>query len=431
MRVRADVMLDDGVSNAPKRVGAVSDDGRTIAFQYAPEYRASGGVSISPVLMPLSPSVFVFPELRGVEAFHGLPGVLADALPDRFGTRLMNAYFRQTGKDPGELSAVQRLLYIGRRAMGALTFSPPEGGDAEGAREPLTLALLREQARAAIEGRTTVVLREIQAAASSAGGARAKALVAWNRETGTLAFGDKPLEPGFDHWLLKFDGVGTDGGPQVWCRLEYAYARMAQAAGITTPEVALIEDGDLRHFASKRFDRDGNRRHHMTSLAGLEHLDFNVPAIAGYEVAFDVCNALDLGAPDRDELYRRMVFNVVARNQDDHPKNLAFLMDVGSGTWSLSPGYDLTYARGAGYTRTHQMTVNGKAEGITGEDLRAVAKACSVRNAGRIVDEVISAVANWPEHAAAAGVDEEMMIKCREDHQLDVGLAVPRGRVGP
>jgi serine/threonine-protein kinase HipA len=425
-RVRADVVLMDGSPDGIP-VGAVAEQGGRIAFQYRPEFVASGVGSISPIMMPLSSRVYEFPSLQRTEAFGGLPGVLADSLPDRFGTRIMEAYFRAKGIAPGALSPVQRLLYVGQRAMGALAFSPPfdQSGDSDVVL-PLTLGLLRDQARRAIRGDVATGLREIMAAASSAGGMRAKALIAWNRETNEVDYGSTTSPPGFEAWLLKFDGVGADGEPEPWCRMEYAYTRMGAACGIEVPEVELIREGEFCHFATRRFDRGPNgERIHMASLCGLQHADFNLPGAFGYELMFDTCHALQLGAGTIEEAYRRMVFNVLSRNQDDHTKNSAFTSRLGQDgalKWDLSPAYDLTYANGAGWTRVHQMTICGKAEGIERSDLLTVAERYGVRRAEQIIDEVAAVVSSWRDFADEAGVPEEWIERCAADHRLHLAV---------
>jgi serine/threonine-protein kinase HipA len=428
MRVRADVVLESA-PGVTRRVGAVAESGGRVAFQYHPEFLAQEGASISPILMPLARRVYEFPSLRRSEAFHGLPGVLADSLPDRFGTRVMDAYFRARGQHPDALSAVQRLLYVGARGMGALSYAPSEAIDGNGAIDlPLTLGLLRDQARRAIRGEAGDALREIMAAASSAGGMRAKALVAWNRAANEIDYSAVLPQAGFEPWLIKFDGVGEDGAPQPWCRTEFAYMRLAEQAGIEVPEVALIEDGPYRHFAARRFDRtDAGHRIHMASLCGLQHVDYNLPAAVGYELLCDTCHALHLGAPAIEEVYRRMVFNVVARNQDDHTKNFCFLMDPETFEWYLSPGFDLTYANGNGWTRTHQMTVSGKASGIERDDLLQVARRYGVRRGAQIIDEVVDAMHGWPDEAGNAGLDDAWIERIRADQRLDLGVTQAAG----
>lgn len=420
-RIRADVFLSAGDAE-PVRVGAVADDGRSIRFAYALDY---AGPSISPIFLPRQPAparAFVFPELRGISAFQGLPGVLADSLPDRFGTRLMNAYFQQTGVRVDDLSPVRRLLYIGDRAMGALTFAPADGLPAKALEENVTLALLRDQARRAIQGQLDQALSEIRMAASSAGGMRAKALINWDRETNEVGFGSAPASAGHEPWLVKFDGVGEDADPQPWCRLEYAYTQMAAEAGIEIADVTLIADGELRHFAAKRFDREGAHRIHVASLAGLQHVDFNVPGACGYELACQTCLELSLGAPEIEEMYRRMLFNVIACNQDDHPKQIEFLMDPSSGLWRLAPAYDLTYAHGAGYTRTHQMSVRGRVEGITRDDLLAVGRQFGVRRPEQQIDHVAQAVARWPAFAREVDLPTHWVDACQKDHRLKLAI---------
>ena len=262
---------------------------------------------------------------------------------------------------------------------------------------------------------------------TSAGGARAKALVAWNRETGEVRSGQLDAPPGFSHWLLKFDGVSGNrdkelADPTRYGLIEYAYHHMAVAADITMTECRLLEEGGRRHFMTRRFDRDAaGHRLHMQSLAALAHLDFNQARAHSYEQAFYVLARLGLAKTEAEELFRRMVFNVVARNQDDHVKNIAFLMDP-QGRWSLAPAYDVIWAynpRGA-WTGAHQMTLNGKADDFVFDDLEAVARTAALRRgrARAILDEVIAAVRGWPAHATAAGVAGERIEAIGATHRL-------------
>lgn len=394
-------------------VGAIAEVGGQRLFEYAPEYLRAGGPSISPVHLPAEQGVFSFPHLMRVDAFKGLPGVFADSLPDRFGDRLQKIFFARHGIRPEQLSPVQQLLYVGERGMGALTFEPAASREAP-YQLPLELAQLRAQAKAAIEGETGQVLTEIMEAGSSAGGMRAKVLVGWNRTDNAMVANMPELPPGYEPWLIKLDGVDNDGKPGIFGRLEYAYHLMAKAAGIAMSTSVLIRENGANHFATRRFDREDGRRLHYHSLAGLQHVDFNTPLEASYDLYFASARLLGLGADQLAEAYRRMVFNVVCRNQDDHPKNLGFLMQP-DGQWSLAPAFDLTWAHGSGYTARHQMQVNGKAEGLDRSDLLVVGEEQGIRQAESIVDEVIEAAARWPEFAANAGLPNEWEDRVAQD----------------
>lgn len=399
-------------------VGAVAEDrqGRLV-FEYDEEFRRSG-LEISPVHLPLSlRGPRDFPALRRSPAFAGLPGVLADALPDAFGNAVIRRYFEERGTPDAALSPVQKLLYIGSRAMGALEFQPAIDDATRGPEtEALEVARLVEQARRVIEGDTSVVVREMMQVGGSAGGARAKALVLWDREQNRARSAFAPREPGEEHWMIKFDGVteGTGGHavredtrPGPFGRIEYAYSRMARAAGLDLPESHLLHDREFAHFMSRRFDRDGDARIHMHSLGGLQHVDYNERGTFSYEEYFRTLRFLGLPQPAMNEAYRRMVFNLAAINQDDHVKNLAFLMDS-DGQWRLSPAFDVTFAKGNEWTRTHQMTLAGKDDAFTREDLlRAGGQFDVPRDGAGIIDEVDAALDEWDAEARAVEVPKE------------------------
>lgn len=398
-------------------LGAVAEEGNgRISFQYAPDFAATA-IEPSPLRLPTSETgALSFPELQRLEAFNGLPGLLADALPDTFGNAIIKQYFERKGQPDAAFSPVQRLLYIGRRAMGALEFSPPLLSDvSERSGEALELAQLVLESRQVIAGKLDTALPEIISVGASAGGMRAKAIVLWNPRTDRLKSAFAPREPGDEDWLIKFDGVGEFGNPnpasQPYPRIEAAYTEMASYAGIVVPETRLIELGGLTHFAIRRFDRTATgEKIHMHSLGGLLHADYNAPGTSSYEQAFRAMLDLGLDSSALNQWFRRMVFNVAGRNQDDHVKNVSFLMDR-SGTWSLAPAYDLTFAVGRGYTRLHQMTIADKVEGITRDDLLSVAATYGVPRAEAAFDEVVQAVEGWPQFAAKCNVPGDVTAK--------------------
>jgi serine/threonine-protein kinase HipA len=391
-------------------VGAVAEapDGR-VTFEYEPAF-ARTGLEISPVLLPLARrGPVAFPELTRAEAFLGLPGVLADALPDRFGNAVIAKYFADRGRPDAALSPVQKLLYVGNRAMGALTFHPPERVR-RAEEEPLAIAELVRQARVVIEGRADVAIPELLRVGASAGGARPKALILWNPASGVVRSGFARPQAGDEPWIVKFDGVGDLGAPdrtpRPYNRIEYAYTRLARDSGIEMAEARLIEQDAFGHLLVRRFDREGARRLHLHSLGGMHHVDYNLPGAFSYEQFLRTILTLGLGYTALEEAYRRAVFNVVAVNQDDHVKNISFLMDE-TGRWRLAPAYDLTYARGHGFTRLHQMSLNGKRDAFVRQDLLALGAFAGIKGDGAdIVDRVIAAMANWPRHAAEARVPE-------------------------
>ncbi len=407
-----------------KTIGAVSlADGETVAeFQYDPAFAASG-IEVSPLTMPLATRVYRFPELAP-NTFYGLPGMLADSLPDRFGHALVDAWLASQGRTPDSFNAVERLCYTGARGMGALEFRPARGPAARQASR-VDIDRLVELASEILTHRNALdvsfagdekkaALTEILRVGTSAGGARAKAVIAWNPETNEVRSGQVAAGKGFQYWILKFDGVSGNRDkeledPQGYGVIEYAYARMAQDAGIEMSECRLFEESGRRHFMSRRFDRtDDGDKLHMQSLCGLAHFDYNLAGAYSYEQALLAMRRLDLPMQGIEEQFRRMVFNVVARNQDDHVKNIAFLMDK-SGRWSLSPAFDVTYSYNpAGqWTAAHQMTINGRNDGFTIDDFRACAKAASMKRgrAETIVEEVRHVVSRWKYYADAAGVD--------------------------
>jgi serine/threonine-protein kinase HipA len=402
------------------QVGAVAEteDGQ-ITFEYDPAFRRRG-LEISPLRLPGSlEGPVTFPELGRLPAFEGLPGVLADALPDRFGNAVIAKYFADRGRPADAMRPVQKLLYIGDRAMGALEFRPAIKVKRAAERESLEIAELVEQARVVVEGRPEASIPEMLRVGASAGGARPKALILWNRAGNVVRSGFAAPHAGDEHWIIKFDGVGEVGAPDAtpkpFNRIEFAYARMAGDAGITMSETHLLEERGHGHLLVKRFDRLEGGKLHLHSLGGLHHVDFNLPGEFSYEQFLRTILTLGLDYPTMEEAYRRAVFNVVAVNQDDHVKNISFLMDE-QGTWRLAPAYDLTYARGAGYTRYHQMSLNGKRDGFTRADLLALGGMMGIKGDGEgVVDEVIAAMEHWDLYADEAKVpaDRRQAIRWR------------------
>jgi serine/threonine-protein kinase HipA len=380
------------------------------------------GLDLSPLWMPVDDALrgnarFEFRTLPA-RTFRGLPGMLADALPDRFGNRVIDAWLARQGRDPDDFSPVERLCYTGRRAIGALEFSPVINEQIEES-VPVEVGELVELAQAVVDERTnldtsfygdpTEAMLDIIRVGTSAGGGRPKAVIAINDATGEVRTGQVDAPDGFAHWILKFDGVTdrTLGDPAGYGRIEYAYHEMALAAGIGMTECRLFEERGRAHFMTRRFDRPAaGGRIHQQSLCAIAHFDFNAPGSYSYEQAFQVIRRLRLPYEDTEQQYRRMVFNVAARNQDDHTKNIAFLMDR-DGHWRLSPAFDVIYAYNPGgeWTSRHQMSVAGKRDGITRDDLLAVGREMSVKHAAVIIDEVGEAVSRWAGFAADAGVD--------------------------
>ena len=421
------------------RIGAVAltDSNGVASFEYEPSFLASG-IQLAPLMMALAARVYSFPELQR-RTFRGLPGLLADSLPDRFGNNLINAWLARQGRTPESFDAVERLCYSGQRGMGALEFKPVQGPSAQtsGAIQIAELVALASEILSQQQGLATSfqgpereeALQTILRVGTSAGGARAKALIVWNASTGEVRSGQLEAPPGFSHWLLKFDGVSGNKDreledPQGYGLIELAYSRMARAAGITMTDCRLLEENGRQHFMTRRFDRDdaGNKLH-MQSLGALAHFDYNEPGSYSYEQAFLVMRQLQLPMQALEEQYRRMVFNLIARNQDDHVKNIAFLMDR-DGQWSLSPAFDITWSfNPAGdWTATHQMSVNGKRDQFTRADLLAVGRSAQLKRgrAEAIAEEVIAAVRDWPLYAAEANVREESCSQIQASHRLNL-----------
>jgi len=421
-------------------IGAVSVEGagEVAAFEYTPAFRQSG-IEVAPLMMPLDAQIYSFPQLAR-ESFHGLPGMLADALPDKFGNAVIDAWLASQGRLPQEIDAVERLCYTGSRGIGALEFKPTRGPQAR-VSTPVKVDSLVALASEVLASRSGLrasfadpqrehALREILRVGASAGGARAKAVIAWNPTTNEVRSGQVKAPSGFEYWLMKFDGVSNNtdrdlADPNGFGAIEYAYSLMAKAAGIEMSECRLFEEGGRRHFMTKRFDRlENGDKLHMQSLAALAHLDFNDPAAHSYEQALAVIRRLELSMDAVEEQFRRMVFNVVARNQDDHVKNIAFLMDK-RGQWSLAPAFDVMYAYNpsGAWTARHQMSLAGKRDGFTLDDLKAVAATASMKRgrAEKIAREVASAIARWREFAAEAGVAERQVEMIAAVHRVGVG----------
>ena len=400
---------------------AIMDGSDIVLFEYDPSFIKSG-IEVAPLVMPLAKQVYSFPFLAQ-QSFHGLPGLLADSLPDKFGNTLINTWLAAQGRSPESFNAVERLCYTGTRGMGALEFLPAIGPKAKKASHIQIGQLVdfvseilsqRNGLQASFsETKRETALKEILRVGTSAGGARAKAIIAWNPETNEVRSGQVAADPGFEHWLLKFDGVSSNKDkeledPKGYGAIEYAYYLMATDAGITMSKCRLLEEDGRRHFMTRRFDRlpDGDKLH-MQSLGALAHFDYNMAGAYSYEQTLMTIRQLGLPMSSTEEMFRRMVFNIVARNQDDHVKNIAFLMDK-SGTWSLAPAFDVAYSyQPSGlWTSSHQMSMNGKRDNFTIEDFRACAKSASMKRgrAETVLNDVCKIVKNWPEYAVQSGV---------------------------
>jgi len=420
-------------------IGAVSVDGPggAATFEYTPAFQRSG-IEIAPLMMPLGSAIYRFTELP-LGSFHGAPGLLADSLPDKFGNAVIDAWLATQGRLPSEIDVVERLCYTGTRGMGALEFKPALGPQ-DRTSKPVKIDALVQLASDVLRGREALrasfhdahketALHEILRVGASAGGARAKAVIAWNPTTNEVRSGQVAAPPGFEYWLLKFDGVSNNTDhdialPLGFGAIEFAYSLMAKAAGITMSECRLFEENGRRHFMTRRFDRRANgEKLHMQSLGALAHFDFNAAGAHSYEQAFVVMRRLGLSMDEIEEQFRRMVFNVVARNQDDHVKNIAFLMDK-EGRWSLSPAFDVNYAYNPSgdWTSRHQMSIAGKRDGFSFDDLKTVAASASMKRgrAGTITREVVDAVQRWPEFASRAGAAPKQIDAIGAAHRVEL-----------
>jgi serine/threonine-protein kinase HipA len=422
-----------------RTIGAVSlaDGEKTALFEFDPAF-VNSGIEVAPIMMPLSSRIYSFPQLPQT-TFHGLPGLLADSLPDRFGNLLIDAWLASQGRPSHSFNAVERLCYTGRRGMGALEYAPVTGPRARHANR-IAIDKLVELASQVLSQRQGLqytlsdaergeALSDILRVGTSAGGARAKAVIAWNPATDEVRSGQVAAGEGFEYWLLKFDGVSGNRDkeledPRGYGAVEYAYYLMARACGIDINDSRLFEEGGRRHFMTKRFDRlQGGEKLHMQSLCAMAHYDFNSAGAYSYEQALMVIRQLGLPMQAVEQQFRRMAFNIIGRNQDDHVKNIAFLMDR-SGAWSLSPAFDMTYSYNPDglWTATHQMSLNGKREGFTLDDFKACARSASMKRgrAETIVAEVLNAMMSWREFAEQAGVSELMQRQIQDRLRLNL-----------
>lgn len=425
------------------RVGAAGFDTRSGigAFEYAQSFVESG-IELSPITMPLADRVYSFPEL-GQASFRGLPGLLADSLPDDFGNSILNEWAARQGMSPAELSPLDRLQYIGKRGVGAVEFAPAKKLKGLNVSRQLQLDRLVKITQEVLDSRAGFAVdlggggREdrdamvaLLSVGTSAGGARPKAVVAFNEDFTRVRSGQVDAPEGFTHYLLKFDGVSehrTDresfGDPLGYGAMEYVYYLMATACGITMMPCKLLPEGNRRHFVTRRFDRKGNEKIHVQTLNGLAHVDYRKPGSFSYAELFGIARQLRLSASAAEQLFRRMVFNIVARNHDDHSKNFSFML-IG-GNWQLAPAYDVAYSYKPGnkWINSHWMTMNGKRDGFSREDFHAMGKLSplfSRSRIDRIIDETLDHVAEWRKLAIEHGVPAALVETV--DSNLRLGL---------
>ena len=415
------------------RIGYVTQETTTSPAKFIYDEKfARSGIQISPITMPLSLNEYVFPNLSE-RTFKGLPGLLSDSLPDKFGTTLIDEYLARQGRTSESFSSVERLCYIGNRGMGALEFIPQIG--IEPSDQSINIDDLSKLADEILSAKKRMVITADERAVgqlikigTSAGGARAKALIAWNEETGEIRSGQIEAGNGFGYWLLKFGTVennkdkDTESDPVEYPNIEYAYSLMAKDAGIDMTECRLIKSKEGVHFATKRFDREENsgKKIHMLSLGGLAHFDFNDPGAHGYEEVISIFKKLNLSHKDTEQLFKRMIFNEVAKNYDDHVKNISFLMDR-TGTWRLAPAYDMTFSYNPAsiWTASHQMKINGKRDNLEITDLVAAGKnmGLSDKTIESAMQSIIATVRKWPEYAEVVKLDEVTMNSIKMFHK--------------
>jgi serine/threonine-protein kinase HipA len=420
-------------------IGAVTwlEDREIGVFQYAPDFLHSG-IQLAPIMMPLGEFPYEFPALAR-NTFKGLPGLVADSLPDKYGNAIIDAWLASQGRTAASFHPVERLCYVGSRGMGALEYQPATLGPPTSKRA-VEVASLVDLANQILDERGKFggvfsgdddreAINDILRVGTSAGGARAKAILAWNKETNEFRSGQVEAGAGFEYWIMKFDGITSSSDTEVatpkgYGKIEYAYHLMAVEAGIEMTTCRLHHEGGRSHFMAKRFDRSANgRKLHMQSLGAIAHYDYRQPASYSYEQAIQVIRRMGLSRKDMDQQVQRAIFNVVGRNCDDHVKNIAFIMNR-RGEWRLSPAFDISYAWNPSgeWTSQHQMSLNGKRDRFEHEDLLALAKAGDIKKARaeQMIQRVIKAVRRWPDFAGKVGVNDEQVKKIQDSHRTSL-----------
>ncbi len=423
-------------------VGALAYDEETriSRFEYAPQWLATG-TEIAPLHMPRSTKIYQFNDLNP-QTYRGLPAVFSDTLPDDFGNSVINAWLIRNGRDANSLNAIERLLYSGNRGMGALEFQPAIR-DSSPLNQQIELESLVAMAQQILDQRADLrqsvdlqqendeAMSALFQVGTSAGGARAKALVAVNQQRTEIRSGQVDAPEGFEHFLLKFDGVEEHkinsevfGDPQGFGRMEYAYYLMARDCDINISPSELLIDGQRAHFMTRRFDREGNRKLHYASFCAMDHADYKRPGSYSYEQLLAVARRLRLPRQDAVEIFRRMVFNVIARNHDDHSKNIGFVLDSMQGSWRLAPAFDLAYSykKDSPWVNAHQMSLNGKRDGFSRADLLAVAALIGnfKQQARQIIDQVQEVVSRWPDYANTAGVFDSLATEIKRNQRIEI-----------
>ncbi|MFT5070732.1 MAG: serine/threonine-protein kinase HipA [Chitinophagales bacterium] len=416
-------------------VGAVAwDEEQGLAsFEYEPQFK-SNNIDLAPIKMPIhsNQGIFSFPELRSsknseYDTFKGLPGLLADVLPDKYGNQLINIWLAQNGRPENSMNPIEQLCFIGTRGMGALEFEPTQLKSAKKS-FPVEINNLVDIAQRILNKRASFethlnedeqqAVMEILKIGTSAGGARPKAIIAYNKKTGQIRSGQTNSPKGFEHWLIKLDGVSDAqfGESKGYGRIEMAYYNMAKDCGVNMMESELLKENGRAHFMTKRFDREkGSIKHHIQTFCAIQHYDFNEVRSYSYEQLFQTMRLLRLPYPDAEQMYRRMVFNVIARNCDDHTKNFAFRLKEG-GEWELSPAYDIchAYRPDSIWVSQHALSINGKRKGIEKEDLINFAKAMNIKKSANIIAEINTTVQNWNTYADGVKVNKKQRDSIKE-----------------
>jgi len=419
-------------------VGAVAWDERGFAnFEYDSAFLKKG-LSLSPITMPNRDNfIYQFGNLNK-ETFKGLPGLLADSLPDAYGNKIIDAWLAQNGRSKEDFSPIERLCYMGKRGMGALEFEPVLDKDLQGTSHKIEIDKLVDLANEVLNERKKLnvafsknqkenkkAIEEIISVGSSAGGARPKAVIAYNEKTKEIRSGQVEAPKGFDYWLLKFDGVSKKSlglhDPLGFGKIEYVYYLMAEMSGIKISESKLFNENNRSHFMTKRFDRKNGKKIHMQTLCGLAHFDYNQAGAYSYEQAFQIIRKISLSHEDSIQLFRRMVFNIVARNQDDHTKNISFLMKE-DGKWCLSPAYDVTFSYDSTnlWLAQHQMMINGKRDNFKIFDIEKIAKDENIKNWKAIYEEVLSGILLWEQFAKDVDIEKSKILGIKKMHRLDL-----------
>lgn len=414
-------------------VGAVSFNTETGLgfFEFEPRFIKTG-IELSPLKMPLSRKIYSFPEADPV-AFSGLPGMIADSLPDDFGHAVLNAWIASQGKSTAEITPIQRLKYTGKRGMGALTYHPATQVKNLNASQQIEIQSLVSMAQEILDKREQFrvdlgalgqadkeAMLALLSVGVSAGGARPKAVLAFSADFTQVRSGQTDVPKGFTHFLMKFDGVSehnkdreTFGDPLGYGTMEYIYHLMAKACGIDMMPCRLLNEGNRRHFITQRFDRNGNKKRHVQTLNGLAHVSYKKVGSYSYAELFAIARELKLSSDAAMQLFKRMVFNVVARNHDDHSKNFGFMLDDQQ-QWQLTPAYDLAYSYKpeSPWVNSHWMKLNGKRDNFTRADFYSFEKLSPIfskRKIDRIIEETTEHVSRWNDLATEHNVPQSLL----------------------